>query len=180
MMENVSYSTIIQCRERSVFFSLALFGHSLPRRYSHPLPLCPSCVLAWRYSCSALRRFCGRYLWDSSVWERNSAWLPIYLSLISIMHTPAIPPTVPQSLSLSAVTRSKISLFHLARPCFTLFFRTKAHFSVCHPDDDWQGLVFFALIPLKSFGKWIPTLQRTGHSCIWRLYVKVRQAGSSS
>ena len=44
--------------------------------------------------------FRGRYLWDPSVWERTCAWLPIYLSLISIMHTPAVPPTVSQSLSL--------------------------------------------------------------------------------
>lgn len=67
---------------------------------------------------------------------------------------PSLPPS--PNLSFSAVTRSKISVFHLVVPCFTLFFETKRHFSVCHPDDDWQGTESsVVLIPLKSFRKWI-------------------------
>lgn len=179
MMEDVSYSTIIQCRERSVSLSLALFECSLPRRYSHPLPRCPSCVLAWQYNRSALRRFCGRYLWDSSVWERNSAWLPIYLSLISIMHTPAIPPTVPQSLSLCCHTQQNITL-SFSSALLHFVFSNKGTFLSLSPRWWLTGLFFFVLIPLKSFGKWIPTVQRAGHSCIWRLNFRVKQAGSSS
>lgn len=77
------------------------------------LPLCPSCVLALQCNCSTRHSFCGSYLWDSSVWERTCAWLPIYLSLISIMHTLAIPPTASQSFSLFLLSHSKISLILL-------------------------------------------------------------------
>ncbi len=156
MMKDMNYSTIIQCRERSgYFFSLSLGLTALCRwatavlppspSLSLSLPLCPSYVLAWQCNCGVFLRFSGRYLWDPSVWERTDAWVHIYLSLISIMHTPAIPPAVSPSLSLS------LSLhFCFALPHFVS--RTKEHFSVCHQDDDRQEIeAFVVLIPLKSF-----------------------------
>lgn len=147
---------------KGLFFSLSRSVWMLsatevqPSSLFLPLSLCPSYVLAWQCNCSVLHRFCGRYLWDPSVWERTSAWLPIYLSLISIMHTPAIPPTVSQSLSLCCHMQQNIAL-SFSSALLHFVFQTKGHFSVCHPDDDWQGIeAFVALIPLKSFLKMNP------------------------
>lgn len=130
------------------FRSLAQFQCSLLLSLS----LRPSCVLAWQCNRSVLHRFCGRHLWDPSVWERTCAWLPIFLSLISIMHAPAIPPTASQSLS----QLSHKALLHFVS-------HTKVHFSVCHQDNDWWGSeAFVFLIPPKSF--WKPLWQLC-HQC---------------
>ena len=53
------------------------------------------------------------------MWERTSASLSLYLSLISITHTPAIPPAVSQSLS--NLRLSYITLFNFSLLCFSLF-----------------------------------------------------------
>lgn len=111
------------------FLSLAQFKCSLPRRYSHPPSFSPSlCVLhmSLRDSATAVCftvsvggisgiPVCGRGLLHGSP------------SICRLSQSCTLLPSLPLSpnLSLCAVTCSKISLFHLALPCFTLFFKQR-------------------------------------------------------
>lgn len=157
MMEDVSYSTIIQCRERSVFLSLSLSLFLNTLCHGGMQPSSPSMSFMCPCMTVQLQRT-SPFLWEVSLgFQRvgEEFCLAPHLSVAYLNHAHSCHPShCPPNLSLSAVTRSKISLFHLARPCFTLFFRTKAHFSVCHPDDDWQGV--FGLNSSKIFWKMNP------------------------
>lgn len=163
---DISYRAIIQCSVRSVFLSRTLF---LSRRYRQPLSrmsfICP-CVTVQLRSAS-------QFLWEVSLGSQcvgEDFCLAPHLSIAYLNHAHSCHPSCRLPISLSAVTRSKISVFHLVVPCFTLFFETKRHFSDCHPDDDWQGTESsVVLIPLKSFRKWILAVKRTGHGCSWRI-----------
>lgn len=80
---------------------------------------------------------------------------------------PSLPPS--PNLSLSAVTQQNITLsFSSALTHFVS--RNKG--TVCHTDDDWQGIeAFVVLILLECFWKWILAVLRAGHVCIWRLNI---------
>lgn len=136
----------------SFSLSLAVFEHSLPRRYAAILSLY---VLHVSLHDSTTAAHFAVSVGGISERVGEEFCLAPHLSVAYLNHAHSCHPShCPPNLSLSAVTRSKISLFHLARPCFTLFFRTKAHFSVCHPDDDWQGV--FGLNSSKIFWKMNP------------------------
>ena len=153
----MSYRAMNQCRGSSGFLSLPFSLNALCHRGTAILPLSRS--LSFICPCVTVQLQCASpFLWEVSLGSQcvgEDLRLAPHLSVAYLNHAHPCHPSHCCPISLSAVTCNKISLFHLALPCFTLFFRTKGHFSDCHPDDDWQGTeVFVALIHLKFLWKW--------------------------
>lgn len=114
---------------------------------------CP-CVTA-RPQCASL------FLWEASQgFQRvgDDFCLAPHLSVAYLNHAhsyhPSHCPPISLSLSPSAVTCSKNATLSFSSAVLHFVFQTKAHFSVCHPDHDWQrAAAFVVLIPSQTFWK---------------------------